>query len=145
MTAPQNQPDVEPKDPPRVSETVQTKSPSNRKSFSNARRDLTEAELGTSAVQKLLLDEIDRLEEAVVDAKEVRAQFHDADKRAAVLAEKFKGKVSMEIFQIGCVTCGGILIGLSPSVWSVQHFGQIAACVGFLLVVTGIVAKALKP
>ena len=42
--------------------TEQTKNANQRRSFANARRELSEEELSTPVLQKLLIDEVERLE-----------------------------------------------------------------------------------
>lgn len=142
---PPSQPDVEPQESPRTLETAQTKAPAARRSFAKLRRELSDDELGTPAVQRLLLDDIERLEGEARDAKEFREKFHEADKRAAILDEKFKGKISIEVVHAACITVGGVALGFSPSVWSTQPTGWIFVGLGLLMLVAGVVAKAVKP
>lgn len=142
---PADQVDVEPEEPltPKQGEVVKGKS--GRRSFSKLRRELSDEELASPAVQKMLVDEIERLEEERVELHTFRTKFHDSDKRAAVLEEKFKGKISIEVIHIGCMTVGAAALGYAPSIWEVQPTAWMIAIFGVVLVLAGIGAKAVKP
>lgn len=121
-----------------------TKSPSRRKALSSLKRDLSDEELASPAVQKLLLDEIERLEEENTELSGFRARFHDCDKRAAVLDQKSKVNTAQEIISLSCITIGGAALGYAPSVWNVQPTGSMALIFGLVLVLFGVFAKAIK-
>ena len=60
--------------------------------MSNVRRELSEEELSSPAVQRMLLDELDRLETEAGELKEFKEfkdRFYSADKDAAVLESGF--------------------------------------------------------
>lgn len=120
------------------------KSRSSRKALSALRRELSDKELLSPAVQKLLLDEIDRLENEQVELSGFRTRFHDADKRAAVLEQKNSINIGQEIVSTACITIGGALLGYAPSVWANQPTGALALICGAILVVLGIVAKVVR-
>jgi hypothetical protein len=137
-------PDQEPPGPPPVPGPEPAKSKSRRKALSTLRRELSDQELLSPAVQKLLLDEIDRLEEDNTELSGYRGRFHEADKRAAILEHKSRVSAAHEIISISCITIGGAAIGYAPSVWATQPSGYIALAFGVVLVVCGVVAKAVK-
>ena len=113
----------------------------SRRSFSKLRRELTDDELSAPAVQRLLLDELDRLERDVAEQSQFRDRYHAADKRASVLEEKIKHWEATEIAHILCLTAGSALIGYSPSVWDHPPVGYLALTIGAILVIGAVVAK----
>lgn len=137
-------PDQEPPGAPAVPEPQPTKSKSQRKAFSSLRRELTDKELSSPAVQRLLLDEIDRLEEDNTELAGYRGRFYEADKKAAILEQRNSIRVAQEIVSLSCITIGGAALGYAPSVWGSQPSGFIALGFGVVLVICGIVAKAVK-
>lgn len=121
-----------------------TKGKVRRKALTSLRRELSDKELLSPAVQKLLLDEIDRLEEDNTELAGYRSRFHDADKKAAILQQKQTTSIAHEIISLSCITVGGAAIGYAPSVWASQPTGGVALAFGVVLVLGGIVAKAVK-
>lgn len=114
-----------------------------RQAFRDIRRQLTDADLGTSGVQRLILDELERAEERCETLQTYVDRFHDADKRAAILEASARGEKAIEIlFGVG-VGLGGTLIGLASSVWQEGHRGMTILAVGAVLVVGAVVARAV--
>lgn len=111
--------------------------------FRRIPRELTEEELANPAVQKLLVGNLDRLE---IEKEEYRAymeRFHEADKKVAVLEEKGKTKLALEILSGTCLTCGGLAIGQINAPWP-QPSVWIAVVLGLVLLGGGIYAKKVK-
>lgn len=121
-----------------------TKGRSRRKAFVSLRRELSDKELSSPAVQKLLLDEIDRLENDNTELAGYRSRFYEADKKAEIFKQKQTVSIAHEIISTSCITVGGAALGYAPSVWSTQPTGAIALAFGAVLVLGGIVAKAVK-
>jgi hypothetical protein len=121
-----------------------TKLKSRRKALSTLRRELSDKELLSPAVQKLLLDEIDRLEDDNTELAGYRSRFHEADKKSAILEQKHRVSISQEVISMSCITVGGAALGYAPSIWSVQPTGSLSLAFGVVLVLGGIVAKVVK-
>src|SRR4051794_275993 len=85
----------------------------SRRALSRLKRELTEEELATSGVQKMLLEEIERVQEEVNELRLLQAQYHTADKAVAVLTEKLRTKLGAEIISAACLTVGAAAIGYS--------------------------------
>ena len=115
-----------------------------RQAFKTVTRELSEEDLANPAVQKLLLDDLDRLETENEEHKRYREKFHDADKRVAVLEEKGKTAVAIEILSGACLTIGAAALGYAKVLWSSQPSGWMALVFGFVLLISGIVAKVVK-
>lgn len=122
--------------------------------YINLNRQLNEADLETPAVQRILLGEVDKLENQnfdlvdivkVKDKKidELRDKHHQIDRDFAVLEEKVKTSKSQEILYSFCLTSGSIIIGFSKSVWE-TGYGILFVIVGFLLIIGAIISKAIR-
>jgi len=137
--------DLEPEEPGGERAPEAVKPVSGRRSFSKLPRELSEKELASPAVQKMLVDEIERLESECDEMSAYRPKFHEADKRAAIMDEKFKGKMAIEILHVGCVTVGSAALGYAPSITTGQPTAWMVAIFGLVLVTAGLAAKAVKP
>lgn len=124
-------------------ESITLKS-NKRKSFSKLRRELYEEELNSPAVQKLLIDEIERLERDNTDLADYRDKYYMVDKSKGILEQKLQTNVSQEIISVVCMTVGAASIGYAPALWVNQPSGWIAIVFGSVLIVSGVVAKAVK-
>jgi hypothetical protein len=138
------QPDQEPSQAAKSPQTEAPKALGGHRSFAKARRELTEDELAAPAVQKLLLDEVDRLEFENEELSQYKDKFHAADKAVAVLGEKQKRNVSHEIISGSCLAVGSAALVFAPSLWSAQPAGYFCIAFGVVLLVGGIWAKVVR-
>lgn len=108
------------------------------------RRELSDDDLKSPGVQKMLLDDLER---ADADCETFRAYiplYHEADKRAAVLNERLRTHTALEVmFGVG-VAIGGALIGLAPTFWDTQPQGYLAVGLGAVLLVGAAVGRLVK-
>lgn len=115
-----------------------------REAFRDIRRQLSEEDLSSRGVQKLLLEELERAEAECQIAEGYIERFHEADKRAAVLEEKLRTNSAFEImFGVG-VGLGGAIIGLAPVFWNNPPQGQIALVIGLALTVGATIGRMIK-
>ena len=115
-----------------------------RKAFGKVKREITEKDLQNPAIQKMLLDELDRLETESEEYKQYKERYHKADKRVAVLEEKSKGTLAIDILSGACLTIGAASLGYTKILWENQPSGYIALVVGGVLIAAGIAAKVVK-
>ena len=120
-----------------------------RRAFTNLRRELTDDELSSTSVQRMLIDDIDRLEKEKFDLKEYQSRFHVSDKKASILQEQLdsslKSSVSQEIIFGVCLTVGAAAMGYAPVVWDENKpTGELAITFGVILIIAGIVSKVVK-
>jgi len=134
-------PDLEPED---TGEGLTVPSGKGRRAFSRLRRELSDEELASPAVQRMLIDDIERLEKENDEAIQYRDRYHQADKKAAILEEKLKASVAQEVIFGVCLTVGSAALGYAPSVWSAQPSGWISIAFGLVLIVGGIASKVVK-
>ena len=115
-----------------------------RQALRDLRRQLTDEELASPGVQKLLLDDLQRADSECDLLSGYVARFHDADKRAAVLEERLRTQTALEVaFGVG-VGLGGAMMGLAPGLWTTPPYGTLAFTVGLLLMLGAIVARVIK-
>ena len=127
------------------SDLRQTAIPKTRQSFSKVRRELSDEELAAPAVQKMLIDEIERLERENDELSVFRERFHTADKRASLLEEKGRKSLSGEVSFAVALTIGAgaithaisLLETSAPTAWLLIAFGII-------LIVGGIASRVVQ-
>ena len=83
-----------------------TSAPKSRQSLSKLRRELSEEELASPAVQRLLIEDLERLERQNAELQDYRVNFHERDKRVGVLEEKIKKSLAGEIVFGVMITVG---------------------------------------
>ena len=121
--------------------------PKGPRAFRNISRELTEEDLAnpSPAVQKLLLNEIDRLEIVNEEHKHYMELFHEANRKVAVLEQQSRTALALDTIAFGgCLTVGGSVIGLSHGLWSHQPFGWIVLVSGVVMLLIGIAAKVVS-
>ena len=134
---PTDEPDIEPEDTGNRSDKTPTKKSGSRRSLNNLRRELSDDELKSPAVQKLLIDDIERLEREEERARDLSEKYHASDKKSGILEEKLTTARSTEVLHIACITIGGVALGAASNTW-------ILGAIGGVLIVAGIIAKAIK-
>jgi len=134
-------PDQEPAEASQPAEQVPSK---GRQSFARLRRELSDEELLSPAVQRLLLDEIDRLERESSELKVFRDRYYDANRKCAVLEEKNKVSKAQEIMYGVCLTMGAASMGFAPSLWSHQPDGYISLAFGIVLIGGGVASRMVR-
>ena len=125
--------------------TIRTVAPTGRlQAFRDIRRELTEAELTSPGVQKLILNQLVTAQSDCEILQGYVQRYHEADKRAAVLEVKLKTDNSVEIlFGVG-LGAGFAIIGLAPYFWDQSARGSIALAVGIFLVFGSTIARLAK-
>ena len=110
--------------------------------FRDVRRQLTDDELQSSGVQKLLLD---MLQEADNEREGLRAYvsaFHTADKTAAILGVQVKSQDAIDIFFGVGIGLGGTVIGLIPFFWGIKsEYGIVCGMVGLGLIIGATIGR----
>ncbi len=126
-------------EPPEDSTTLRNKK--GRQALSNLRRELSEDELKSPAVQRMLLDKVDTLETDVDELGQFRDKFYSAKEEAAVLRERLRASGPRDI----CLAVGAGIIGLVPSLSSGPSLGMwIAGVIGAVLILSAVLAKRFR-
>jgi hypothetical protein len=95
-------------------------------------------------VQKLLLDELEQAEAVSDQLRGYMERFHEADKRAAILEEKLKPVLAIDILYTVGVGLGCAIIGLAPFFWTNRLQGLICLALGILMVGGSVAARRVK-
>lgn len=122
--------------------------------YSNIKREITEEDLQSKAVQRILLGEVDKLEnrclllenrvdEISATYDELQNKFHERDKEKAILDEKLKKSKSQEILYSFCLAAGSVVIGFAKAVWD-KGLGEEFLTLGIFLIIGGIITKAVQ-
>lgn len=111
--------------------------------YSRIRREISEEDLASPAVQRILLSEVDKLQTQVNELELIESKFHITDKKAAILEEKLKAVNSHEVLYSLALTIGSVVIGLASVIWD-SGYGWVAIAIGSILVVGGIVSRVMK-
>ena len=121
-------------------ETVSTSIPYDP--YAKVQRLLSEEDMSSSAVQKLLLNENVRLNKEIEKLRLVEDKYHNRDKEAAILEEKLKKSTGSEILYTICTGGGSALVGFSKAFW--DDNGWVLLVMGFVFVICGLVFKFVK-
>jgi len=113
----------------------------SRRAFSRVRRELTEDEISQPAIHRLILDDIDRLEQEVAELTGFRDRYYVAEREKAVTEQKLKQHTASEILHNAALGVGFLFIGLAPSIWSQQPYGYLSVAGGSILIIGSLVAK----
>lgn len=141
MVADQNLSDTE----PATAEPAPDYPSKGRRSFASVRRDLDNEELKSPGVQKMLLDDVERLEREVSELKGFRDQFYDEAKKCAVLSEKRKLYIGIEVVHAACLSIGSVAISYAIAFWSTEKSGSgLALGGGVVLIAAALLAKWLQ-
>lgn len=125
-----------------VSSSPQVKK--SRRSFGKLRRELTQTELEASGVQKMLLDEVERLEAAEIDLKLTSEKFHEANTKHLVAEEKLKTHNAFDIISTGTVAVGSLLFGAAFNWKNDTMLFTVCLAISAVLMIIGIVAKLVR-
>jgi len=116
-----------------------------RKAFSRLRRELTDDELSSPAVQRMLIDDIERLEKDNAELEKFRNRYYEADKNCGILNEKLKVNICQDVIFGTCLTIGSALISLYPSLHiDKSNYANTLLIMGFILIAGGIASKVVK-
>lgn len=122
--------------------------------YSNIKREISEEDLQSKAVQRILLGEVDKLENRClllenklaktnIEYSELQNTYQQRDKEKAILDEKLKKSKSQEILYSFCLAAGSVVIGFAKAVWD-KGLGEEFLTLGIFLIIGGIITKAVQ-
>jgi hypothetical protein len=117
--------------------------PKSRKTFARIKVELSAEELASPGVQKMIVEELGRSQEAIASLECYRDKFYAADKELGIQVEKHKKNVALEIISGGTLTVGAAAIGYAPSLTSLPFAGYIAVSFAVVLILIGVIAKGI--
>jgi hypothetical protein len=138
---------------PQESPNIQTSAvapPANTSSgsvqaFREIRRELSEKELASPGVYKLILDRLDGALAQCERLASFEGRFHEKDKRVEVLEEKLSKRTALDLAWGAGISIGLALVSLAPVVWDTQPswIRVVFLVVGALLIVAGIAIRVI--
>lgn len=114
-----------------------------RPAFSKIRRELSEQDLATPGVQKMLLEELERAESKLESAESYSDKFHAADKEAGILRQQLKTQKAQEVLYAAGIAVGSVMIGLGLSLWSAKG-GWLVPLLGLVLLGGSLVSRIIR-
>jgi hypothetical protein len=92
----------------------------------------------------MLIEELERAEDEILELRAFRDKFYATDKDLAVSVQKVKGWTSMEIISTACIAAGAAAFAYAPELTKTQYGGWVAGAFGLILTAMGILAKAIR-
>lgn len=123
---------------------VDTPLPKSRKALAGVQRELSQEDLASPGVQKMLIEELERAEEENIELRAFREKFHGADKELGIAKQKIKGWTAMEILSTGCIAVGAAAFAYLPEAVKTKYGGWVAVAFGGVLTLIGILAKTTR-
>jgi len=115
-----------------------------RIAFRSITRTLSDQELASPGVLKLILEMLETADRERDEFKAYLPLYFDADKRASILAERLDNDRTNEILSGVLLAGGGALIGLAPFFWDPNNLrGEITLAVGAIFIIGAAVARKL--
>ena len=90
--------------------------PKTHRAFSRLKRELTDEDLKSPGVQKLLLDYVAQADDEVSALKPFREKYHESDKQNGVLQEKLRTNRAFDAISTGTLAIGGAAVGYAEGV-----------------------------
>jgi len=115
-----------------------------RRSFGKVRRELNEDELGSSGVQKMMLDDLERMDEAEAELKIVTGKYNETNTELAVTKEKLKTHNAFDVISTGTIAFGSLIIGIAFNIDGNDTIKIAFYVFGGALIVLGIIAKVMR-
>jgi serine phosphatase RsbU (regulator of sigma subunit) len=118
--------------------------PKSRRVFSRLKRELTQDEMCEPGVQKMILQDHERIEGENRELQAFRDKYYDASAKLAVLETERRRSVAWEVLSSGCLAIGAAAIGFAPVMWSSQPGGWYALMFGAVVLLIGIVSRFFR-
>ncbi|HEY2330039.1 MAG TPA: hypothetical protein VGI63_09540 [Verrucomicrobiae bacterium] len=112
-----------------------------RQVFKNLQKELSDEELKSPGITKLILEMLASAEAERDEFKLFVEKFHAADKNAAVLGEQLKtNKINEILFGVG-VGLGGAIVGLAPLFWGTDSKGPVVLALGIAMIIGSTIGR----
>lgn len=131
--------DVEPRGVKHINPSEQK---GTQKALENIQRNLTQEDLDSPGTQKMILAELERLQEANKDLEEFRDKYHGADKERDVLKEKLNSNKADEILYSASLTMSSAIFGISFSI--TEDTKWIVAIMSGVMFLGAVIYKCVK-
>ncbi|KWA42179.1 hypothetical protein WL27_01870 [Burkholderia multivorans] len=113
----------------------------SKKALSSLKREISDDELASPGVQKMILAELDKLEDDKAELSGFRDRFHETNLALAVAREQLKVRVAADTVFAGALTIGALIAGYATSVLDKPITAAACSISGGAMIAIGIVAK----
>jgi hypothetical protein len=120
---------------------VRVGSPKAKKALSRIDRALNPEEIHQSGVQKMIVQDLERIEDENKELRRFRDDYYGVAQRVAVLEAKRKHAIGWEVLSTGCIALGSVATGFASALWSSQPTGWQVLIIGALILLSGIIAR----
>lgn len=120
------------------------RSKGQRRSLGNLARELTEDELASPGAQKLMIEELERLDSQVRELSQFREDYYCANTTVEVYRERLKRHNAFDTISSGTLAIGAVIVGYTPSLWGSEVNFWMAIALGTILMGIGLWAKRVK-
>jgi hypothetical protein len=118
--------------------------PRAKRALSRLKRELTQEEICQPGVQKMLLEDLERVEGENKELRVFRDKYYETSLNVAVFEAERKRSIAWEVLSSGCVALGSAAIGFAPSMWTSQPAGWAALTFGAIILLVGIVSRSFR-
>lgn len=133
--------DLAPEEPTEATSSI---APKGRQVLAKVRRELSEEEFTSPAAQRLLVDELERLEREAAELRDFRRSYYVERERRVVLEERARKTLVGEVIFGTALSLAGASLGYAPVAWDQQPTGLLALIFGLVLLVMGIIARVIQ-
>ncbi len=116
-----------------------------RASFQKLPQDITPEDLASAGYHKMVIVELNRLDDVEVEFKSVTKEYHEANTSLSVMNERLKTHNAFEVISTGSIAIGSALFGAAFSFKEdTSTFFWILVILSLMLVLVGAIAKVMR-
>jgi hypothetical protein len=116
-----------------------------RPSFSKLPQDITPEDLASPGYHKMLILELNRLDDVEIEFKSMSRDFHIANNSLTAMTERLRTHNAFEVISTGGIAIGSALFGAAFTIKESNNtFFWILAVLSLMLVLIGALAKVIK-
>jgi hypothetical protein len=143
MTMPEIPAETEPASPPAAGLEPASLEKKPYRALSKLRRELSEEEFASPAVQRMLLERIEQLEFELTTEKPFRDLYHKVNTERAVLLEKLKVRIANDVVFGVTLSVASVLFGVVPALWDKAPYGTLAMRLGIALMIGAVISRLI--
>lgn len=116
----------------------------SRSAFRDIRRQLSEDDLKQPGVQKIIIEDFERAEAECERLREYEKRYHEKSTEAAILAEKLKSNIALEIVTGATLAVGGAIASFASLFPGDSAKFWASLLIGIVLIVASTTAKLFQ-
>lgn len=115
-----------------------------RSVFRGVRKELSDDELGSPGVIRLIIDDLAHLDEVSASLEYYRDKFHGVDKELAVARQRLRASWASDIIFGAGTTLGGMLVALAQRSSVSPWMNHLLTAIGVFVVLSGVMARVIR-